>query len=260
MPRDSALVHQVDNSRFAYRGDGVRAESHATAHTTEEPNQSQRAKVKIFPALTARSKVWGLVLSTLKYLRDRKKISRYLKIFPYLFAVWSDLINGNVVFFSVGRYFSRFFFACFVSNHCNHHLAGRAKQQTRPAAAVFGCPGEFGARSRWVCKLARSPARSTPRGGAKHEEPGGLGETQSKTGSNHRSAEQPPHNSATQSLGTCKCTISGFSSVWIRPFIGGGHTVWPVLPRSSIFKKTNLQKQDRVFQGNLENVAEGSCS
>ena len=109
MPRDSALVHQVDNSRFAYRGDGVRAESHATAHTTEEPNQSQRAKVKIFPALTARSKVWGLVLSTLKYLRDRKKISRYLKIFPYLFAVWSDLINGNVVFFSVGRYFSRFF-------------------------------------------------------------------------------------------------------------------------------------------------------
>ena len=136
-----------------------------------------------------------------------------------------------------------------MSNRYNHHLAGRAKQQTRPAAAVFGCPGEFGARSRWVCKLARSPARSTPRGGAKHEEPGGLGETQSKTGSNHRSAEQPPHNSATQSLGTCKCTISGFSSVWIRPFIGGGHTVWPVLPRSPIFKKTNLQKQDRGFQG-----------
>ena len=46
----------------------------------------------------------------------------------------------------------------------------------------------------------------------------------------------------------------------IRPFIGGGHTVWPVLPRFSIFKNTNLQKQDRGFQGNLENVAEGSCS
>ena len=46
----------------------------------------------------------------------------------------------------------------------------------------------------------------------------------------------------------------------IRPFIGGGHTVWPVLPRSPIFKKTNLQKQDRGFQVNLENVAEASCS
>ena len=58
-----------------------------------------------------------------------------------------------------------------MSNRCNHHLAGRAKQQTRPAAAVFGRPGEFGARSRWVCKLARSSARSTPREGAKHKKP-----------------------------------------------------------------------------------------
>ena len=49
--KDSALVHRVSISRFAYRGDGVRAESHATAHTTEEANQGQRAKVKIFPAL-----------------------------------------------------------------------------------------------------------------------------------------------------------------------------------------------------------------
>ena len=60
-----------------------------------------------------------------------------------------------------------------MSNRYNHHLAGRAKQQTRPAAPVFGCPGEFGARSRWVCKLARSSARSTPREGAKHKKPGG---------------------------------------------------------------------------------------
>ena len=63
-----------------------------------------------------------------------------------------------------------------MSNRYNHHLAGRAKQQTRPAAAVFGRPGEFGARSRWVCKLARSSARSTPRKGAKHEKPGGRWE------------------------------------------------------------------------------------
>ena len=63
--------------------------------------------------------------------------------------------------------------AFLVSNRDNHHLAGRAKQQTLPAAAVFGCPGEFGAQSRWVCKLARSSARSTPRKGAKHQKPGG---------------------------------------------------------------------------------------
>ena len=67
----------------------------------------------------------------------------------------------------------RAFFALFVSNHYNHHLAGRAKQQTRPAAAVFGRPGEFDAHSRWIRKLARSSARSTPREGAKRKKPGG---------------------------------------------------------------------------------------
>ena len=36
------------------------------------------------------------------------------------------------------------------------------RPQTRPGA-VLGCPGELEAQSRWVFKLARSFARSTPR-------------------------------------------------------------------------------------------------
>ena len=46
----------------------------------------------------------------------------------------------------------------------------------------------------------------------------------------------------------------------IRPFIGGGHTVWPVLPRFSICKNTNLRPGFRGFPENPGFAFEGSCS
>ena len=46
----------------------------------------------------------------------------------------------------------------------------------------------------------------------------------------------------------------------IRPFIGGGHTVGPVLPRFSIFKNTNLRPRFRGFPENLGLAFEGSFS
>ena len=48
----------------------------------------------------------------------------------------------------------------------------RERAKTR-RGAVLGCPGDSEAQSRWVFKLARSSARSTPREGTKHEKPGG---------------------------------------------------------------------------------------
>ena len=125
----------------------------------------------------------------------------------------------------------RFSGVALMSNRYNHHLAGRTKQQTRPAAAVFGRPGEFGARSRWVCKLASS-ARSTPREGAKHKKTGGrwsaaTGRTPATTRKRQASKNDARHpKQRAHLLDTCKCTISGFSSVWIRPFIGVAHMVW----------------------------------
>ena len=88
--------------------------------------------------------------------------------------------------------------AFLMSNRDNHHLAGRAKQRTRPAAA-FCCPGEFGAHSGWVCELARSSARSTPREGARHKDPGGPWSAAAKrdtpsTGYSHRG----PHATSTK--------------------------------------------------------------
>ena len=152
--------------------------------------------------------------------------------------------------------------AFLMSNRDNHHLAGRAKQRTRPAAA-FCCPGEFGAHSGWVCELARSSARSTPREGAKHKKPGGrwsaagrslraaaarwaaaarrlltargaggrwsaaTGRTPATTRKRQASKNDARHpKQRAHLLDTCKCTISGFSSVWIRPFIGVAHMVW----------------------------------
>ena len=105
----------------------------------------------------------------------------------------------------------RAFFALFVSSHYNHHLAGRAKQQTRPAAAVFGRPGEFDAHSRWIRKLARSSGRSTPREGAKRKKTrrplvgGDRSHTTRKRQASKNDARHPKQRA--HLLDTCKSTI-----------------------------------------------------
>ena len=92
-----------------------------------------------------------------------------------------------------------------MSNRYNHHLAGRAKQQTRPAAAVFGRPGEFDAHSRWIRKLARSSARSTPREGAKRKKPGGrwsaaTGRTPRESAKRQRTTRDTPSKGHSHSV------------------------------------------------------------
>ena len=44
----------------------------------------------------------------------------------------------------------------------------------------------------------------------------------------------------------------------IRPFIGGGHTVWPVLPRFLTFKNTKLRPRFRGLPENPGLAFEGS--